>query len=173
MRKINLMISILGLLILACSSTSLFPTTPTPPPVVIPLSLPTETLPAAPSPMPTMAATQVPPTLTASATFIETATVAPTNTMTSTSTVQATSNSPTQPTPQGPVFQIVTLSGNQINWEPACAAHFVTITVQVANGFDVTSVLLFTRLLSRNQDHPYSLESCNNHAQRRTGNFYL
>ena len=153
MRKIDLVICILGLLILACSSTSFLPTTPTPPLVVVPLS--TEMPLVAASPTPSVAPTQVPPTFTATSTFMETSTVALTDTTVPTNiTAQAASPSPTQPTPQGPVFDIVTTSGTHINWGGSCAANSVTVTVQVANGFDVTSVLLFTRLLSQTEIIP-------------------
>jgi hypothetical protein len=160
MRKIVLLISILGLLILACSTTSLFPTSPTPLAQVA-LPLPTDTLPVAFTPTPSMAPTQVPPTFTPTPTFIETIitpTVASTDTPVLTMTIPATSTSPTvvptQPTPQGPVFNIVMLSGNQINWGNSCSANTVTLTAQVVNGFDVTSVLLFTRLLSQTRTIP-------------------
>jgi len=151
MRKIELIICVLGLLILACSSTSLLPATPTP---IVVVPLPTEMPVIASTPTPSMAPTQVPPTFTATSTFMDTATIASTNTTTpatpTASTAQATSSMPpTQPTPQGPVFDIVTTSGTQINWGNSCPANSVTVTVQVANGFDVTSVLLFTRLQSQ------------------------
>jgi hypothetical protein len=153
MRKIDLMIFILGLLVLACSSTTLFPAAATPPPPATAVPLPTETLPVASAPMPSLAPTEEPPaTFTITPTFIETATVAPTNTTVSLITVQPTS--PTQPTPQGPVFASVTISGTQINWGRFCAANSVTVIAQVASGYDVTSVLLFTRLQSQIRAFP-------------------
>ena len=150
MRKINLMIFILSLLVLACSSTTLFPATPTPLPPATAVPLPTETLPVASAPMPSLAPTEEPsPTFTVTPTSGETATVAPTETTVSLNTIQPTSTSQIQPTPQGPVFESVMTSGTQIYWGRSCTANFVTFTAQVASGFDVASVQLFIRLQSQ------------------------
>ena len=150
MRKINLMIFILSLLVLACSSTTLFPATPTPLPPATAVPLPTETLPVASAPMPSLTPTEEPsPTFTVTPASSETATVAPTETTVSLNTIQPTSTSSTQPTPQGPVFESVMTSGTQIYWGRSCTANTVTFTAQVASGFDVASVQLFIRLQSQ------------------------
>ena len=152
MRKIDLMIFILALLAVACSSSTLFPTAPTPLPPATAIPLPTETPPVASAPMPSTTPTEPPPTFTITPTFMETATVAPTNTTVSMTTVQPTSTTSTpqvQPTPQGPVFESVMTSGAQIYWGRSCEANSVTFTAQVASGFDVASVQLFIRLQSQ------------------------
>ena len=48
--------------------------------------------------------------------------------------------------PQGPVFQSVTVSSNQLNWDNTCETIPVTFTAQTQIGFNVTEVLLFLRL---------------------------
>jgi hypothetical protein len=151
MRKIDLMIFIPALLVVACSSSTLFPTAPTTLPPATAVPLPTETLPVASAPMPSTTPTEPPPTFTVTPTFMETASVAPTNTTVSLTTVQPTytSTSQIQPTPQGPVFESVTVSGTQLNWGITCTANSVTFTAQVASGFDVASVELFIRLQSQ------------------------
>ncbi len=158
MKKIHLALSIFSLLVVACSTTSLFPVTPT---LLVPaVSLPTETLPPPTSvPTETFFFTS---TLSPSMTPASTSTSLPTSTSTSTSTapvtetmtplaiIQATATSLIQPTPQGPVFESVTTSGTQINWGDTCDTNSITVTAQVVSGFNVTSVLLFTRLQSQN-----------------------
>ena len=142
MRKINLMISVLGLLILACSSTDLISTAP---PTPSPAPLPTEALSAASTPTEVLVPTLPPPTFTSMPTATDTASPP-------TATLVATSTSPIQLTPQGPVFDSVTVSGNQINWGENCPANSVTVTAHTASGFNVTSVLLFTRLQGQTRD---------------------
>ena len=152
MRKIDLMVFILALLVVSCSSSTLFPTAPTPLPPATEVPLPTETLPVASStPMPSFTPTEPPATFTTTPMPMDTATVAPTNTTVSLTTVQPTSTSTSQiqPTPQGPVFESVMTSGNQIYWGRSCSANSVTFTAQVASGFDVASVYLFIRLQSQ------------------------
>jgi hypothetical protein len=151
MRKIGLMIFILSLLVVACSSTTLFPAASTPLPPATAVPLPTETPPIASAPMPSITPTETQPTFTTTPTFMETATVAPTNTTVSLTTVQPTSTSTSQiqPTPQGPVFESVMTSGTQIYWGHSCTANSVTFTAQVASGFDVASVYLSIRLQSK------------------------
>ena len=149
MKKIGLMIFILSLLVVACSSTTLFPTTPTPLPPATAVPLPTETPPIASAPMPSTTPTEPPATFATTPMSMDTATVAPTDTTVSLITVQPTSTSLTQPTPQGPVFESVMTSGTQIYWGGSCAANSVTFTAQVASGFDVASVQLFVRLQSQ------------------------
>lgn len=147
MRKIHLMISILGLLILACSSTDLIPAVPTP---VLTLPLPTETLSIVSTPTQAITPTQPTPTLTSLPTIIET-TPTLTGTPATATTVQATSTPQTQitVTPEGPVFDKVTSSGNQLIWGQFCPANSITFTAHAVSGFDITSVLLFTRLQSK------------------------
>jgi hypothetical protein len=152
MRKIDLMIFILALLVVACSTSTLFPTAPTPLPPATAIPLPTETLPVASAPMPSTTPTEEPsPTFTVTPMSMDTATVAPTNTTVSLTAVQPTSTSTSQiqPTPQGPVFESVMTSGTQIYWGRSCTANSVTFTAQVASGFDVASVQLFIRLQSQ------------------------
>ena len=50
------------------------------------------------------------------------------------------------------MFDSVTVSGPQIIWGNSCQANSVTVTAQAASGFNVTSVLLFTRLQSQTGD---------------------
>ncbi len=157
MRKTNLlMISVVGLLVLACSTSDLIPATPFVAPT---LPLPTETLPAA-------------PTATASATPTQpiqpTQTMEPTATFTSVPTLIAAGSSPTsttsgaaptataqsQPTATmtlaaGSVFTSVTASGNMITWGANCPNNSVTFAAQAVSGYNITSVLLFVRLQSQ------------------------
>ena len=176
MRKIHLILSILGLLITACSSTTLFPAAPTvfvPPSAPAethpaPTSLPTETLPAPTSqPINTLVPTSM---LTETLAFTPTPTLlmmtsspaatlpslavtgtVPTGTMVLSMPITSTPTS-IQPTPQGPVFQSVTTSDSQMNWGDACNSTPITFTAQVEDGYGVTSVLLFIHLQSRSGD---------------------
>jgi len=157
-RKIHLVLSILGLLAVACDTTTLIPATPT---FLVPASMPAETLPPTPLPTETLAYTSTPTSLAtataptpiaAAGTPAASDTSTPvTGTISPASTLEATSTLPTpSPTPQGPVFEIVNLSSPQLQWGDTCDNKPVTVTAQVATGFNVTSVLLFTRLQSQN-----------------------
>ncbi len=156
MKKICLILSILGLLVVACSTTSLIPATPTllvpasapTETLSVPTSLPTETLSITSTPAPSMTPTQPTPTITS--TLTSTVVSTSTGTMVPVIVVPATSTSLIQPTPQGPVFESVTTSGTQINWGDTCDTNSITVTAQVVSGFNVTSVVLFTRLQSQN-----------------------
>lgn len=156
MKKFYLILSLLGSLVLACATPSLIPATPT---LLVPAtSQPTEMLPPTPAPTetpiptstpaPSDTPTQVTPTFVLLPSLTSSAT-APTGTVISLVTsVRSTPTSLIQPTPQGPVFESVTTSGTQLNWGDTCDSNSVTITAQVASGFNITSVLLFTRLQS-------------------------
>jgi hypothetical protein len=158
--KIYPVLSILVLLVLSCSTNSLIPATPT---IFVPASLPTETLPPpTASPTDTLALTDTPapsitptqsaltftaaPTLSSTDTALTGTIASLTNTVTATAQATATSTSQIPPTPQGPVFQSVTLSGSQLKWGNTCDTNVVSVTVQVTNGYGVTDVLLFVRL---------------------------
>lgn len=161
MKKIHLILSVLGLLVVSCSTTSLFPaatsTTFVPPAaptemLSAPTPLPTETLSATSTSMPSVTPAQPTPTFTSTPTFASTGT-ALTGTMvplTTTAQLTATSTIQIPPTPQGPVFVSVTTSGNQMIWGDTCDANAITFTVQVTGAYNVTSVLLFTRLQGQN-----------------------
>ena len=158
MRKIHLILSLLGLLAVACSTTSLIPATPTllvpvvPLPTETPLPptpLPTETLALTFTPIPSITPTQPTPTFTGLPAGTNTGSPLM-QTMAPLSTIQMTSTPLIQPTPQGPVFQSVTTSTAQIQWGDTCEANPITVTAQVASGFNVDSVLLFVRLQSQN-----------------------
>ena len=156
MKKICLILSILCLVVVACSTTSLIPATPTllvpasapTETLSVPTSLPTETLSITSTPAPSLTSTQPTPTFTTTPT--STAVSTSTGTMLPLIIIPATSTSLIQPTPQGPVFESVTTSGTQINWGDTCDTNSITVTAQVASGFNVTSVELFTRLQSQN-----------------------
>ena len=156
MKKICLILSILGLLVVACSTTSLIPATPTllvpasapTETLSVPTSLPTETLSITSTPAPSMTPTQ--PTQAFTNTPTSTVVSTATGTMIPVIVVPATSTSLIQPTPQGPVFESVTTSGTQIDWGDTCEENTITVTAQVANGFNVTEVELYTRLQSEN-----------------------
>jgi hypothetical protein len=140
MKKLYLMIFILSLMILACSTANLIPATSTPLPTV---PFPTQTLPPTTTPTATVTPTQPPPTFTPIPT-----TLTPTATI-----VPATSTPPGQPTAtvttSGSVFDSVTLSGNLITWGQNCPASSVTITAHATSGLDIADVLLFVRLQSQ------------------------
>jgi len=157
-KKIHLILSMLGLLVLACSTTSLIPATPT---FLVPASLPTETLqPPTASPTETLSFTSTPAPSTTPTPSTATSTSLPTSTNTepalTTATpltmAQTTSTPQIQPTPEGPAFESVTISGPQIIWGDSCQANSVTVIAQTASGFNVASVLLFTRLQSQTRD---------------------
>lgn len=161
MKKIYLVLSILALLLPACSVTSLFPAAPTAP-VNLPVALPTEniavqtalltvTSSATPTSLPTNTPVLAVATGTVAPTYTSTGTP-PTATLARTATAigTATSTPLVQPTPEGPVFQSVTVSGNQFIWGDTCQSNSIIFTAQVASGFNVNSVYLFTRLQSSN-----------------------
>jgi len=75
----------------------------------------------------------------------------PTETMAPPTTI-ATPTSQPLPTPLGPVFTSVTISGPQINWDAICGPNSVTMIVNTASGSGAASVLLSTRLKSKTQD---------------------
>jgi len=179
MKKIHLTLSILVLLITACSSTKFFPApTPTlfvlsslPSPTIpaptaapggmtaAPTLLSTETLPASASlPTETLSFTSIPASTVmptqSTPMFIgmPTSTTGPTSTETMAPTATATPTSQPLPTPLGPVFTSVTISGPQINWDATCGPNSVTMIVSTASGSGAASVLLVTRLKSKTQD---------------------
>ena len=159
MKKCYLILSILVLLVVACATPSLIPATPT---LLVPaVSQPTEPL-QSPTSAPTETAIPT-STIAPSITPVEiTSTIGPIPILTDTPSVptgtvvspvpsaQATPTSLIQPTPQGPVFESVTTSSTQINWGDACEETPVTVTAQVASGFNITEVDLYTRLQSEN-----------------------
>ena len=173
MRKIYFILFALALIVASCSSLpSLVSATPTL--AVIPTSLPTDTLPApiiqpseaqtmSPAPTDTLEASVTPSELTLFNTTLTpettkgtlqataslpTDTSMPTFASTSTQTFNATNTSTPlpQPTPQGPVFQSVTTSSDEIKWGDTCQTFPITFTAQTQTGFNVTEVLLFLRL---------------------------
>ncbi len=162
MKKIHLILSILALLVVACSTTSLLPAAA--PTVSAPASLPTEThsapviLPTETPPFTSTSTTLITPTqstpiLTSSPAFTSTAST-PNETMPPlTTTVQAASTQ-TPSTPQGPAFASVAISATQMNWGDTCDTNSVTITAQASSAYNITSMLLFTRLQSLNGNVP-------------------
>ncbi len=156
MGKIQLTLSILGLLVLACDSTILIPATPT---IPAPVALPTDTLAATSTPTPS--ATPLPsttPTMEASPTSTGTMV-----TLTLAATAATASQIPA--TPQGPVFDSVTISATQMTWGAACPSSTVKFIAHAIPGFGVKVVLLFTRLQSQdgstttNWNSPTSMHS--------------
>jgi hypothetical protein len=157
-KKCYLILSMLGSLALACATPSLIPATPTllvqavsqsTETLPLPTSVPTETPVPTSTSAPSVTPTELTPTIVSIPTW--TSTAFPTGTVVSLATIiQVAPTSLIQPTPQGPVFESVTTSGTQINWGDTCDENLVTVTAQVASGFNVTSVLLFTRLQSQN-----------------------
>jgi len=160
-KKINLILSILALLLTACSATSLFPAAPTAT-IFLPAALSTET-PVVQAALPSVTASATPTSLSTNTPVVAFATFTVAPTYTSTGTPPTATLAPTatangtgtstplvQPTPEGPVFQSVTVSGTQYFWGDTCLSNSITFTAQVANGFNVASVYLFTRLQSSN-----------------------
>ncbi len=150
MKKNYLLISILVLFVLACSTTDLLAPTATPLPT---LPLPTETLPPTATPMPSLTPTQLPPTFTPVPTLTATASTPSTQAAPSATTTLQGSFTPqasqTAAPPQGAVFDKLTTSGNMITWGLNCQETSVTFTAHAVNGYGITSVLLFTRLQSQ------------------------
>jgi hypothetical protein len=167
-RKIYFAVFIFSLLLQACSLNSLIPSAPAAPTAYIPVALSTKALPTSTS-LPTATITFT-PTALPSATPSQIATIStyaltltpltgtpPTATVVSPTAMQATSSPtatltftpPVQDTPAGPAFSNVTISSGQLYWDGICA-NTVTITAQVTNGFNITTVMLYTRLQSQN-----------------------
>jgi hypothetical protein len=158
LNKTWLIFAVAGMTVMACSTSDLLPATPT---LFVPASLPTETVAATLAvatetasftPTPTvLSATDTPVVAAETSTPAVTDTPAmPSASATLTGTVQVTGTAVPQPTPQGNVFQMVTISSNQMVWGTSCTTTPVTFLVQIANGLQVTQVLLFTRLQSPN-----------------------
>jgi hypothetical protein len=177
-KKIYFVLSILALFLSACSVPSLFPAAPTAP-VDLPVALPTDNI-ALPSVTSSATPTSLPTDTPVVAVATSTAVPADTSTVTGTppTATSAITASPTlqkatatstpfiQPTPEGPVFQSVTVSGNQFIWGDTCQSNSIIFTAQVASGFNVNSVYLFTRLQSSNgnvtslgNDEPFTMHN--------------
>ena len=161
MKKLHLTLSVLTILVAACSPSQLIPPNPT---AFVPAALPADTsqIPAVAASAAAPASTLPPaPTFTAVAMTSLQSTQAATGSpivvssgtaLTGTVTpliMLATSTSQMSPTPQGPVFSSVTTSGFQILWGDACIANSLIFTAQITTGYNVNSVLLFTRLQSQ------------------------
>jgi hypothetical protein len=138
------LLPVLGLLLLACSYTSLLPATPT---ALPPSASPTRTVFVAPTRTASITPTLPTPTFTETPTLIYSGpTPEPSNTPEPTSTIGLlVTKEVIGLTPQDSVFTTIQLSSNRIFWG-TCEPNFAKATVHVVDASKVHSVLIFLRL---------------------------